>query len=841
MQSSPAYAQLLQHLSRGGFGYYWIKHLDGRKETIWFDGEIPDLPEGQYDAYFGVNPARARRGGAARARNEDLAALNCVYAEFDAKDYQQGKDDILQLIAKLQLKPSVIIDSGGGYHCYWLFHDPRPLFDLKERAYLTDIQARWVDYVGADPDAKDLARVLRIPGTYNNKYEPAREVTFLRCSMDLTYYLEDLTALLPKPQPVVTPPLPSSQPNRSGNLDRWLQLAIARGPQGRNDTGFWLATQLRDDGISQAEAESVLRNYQAQMADIRKPTYTLKEALDSLKSAYKSPPRDPAKNLNRPAPAPKLNGNGHHPTSLDDLTPPEDPPMPEDWTTAPPATAPTAQPSEAGQPQPKPQEGDVAGLPELVYLDTAVIRAALDMQETGDADLMTRLFAGQIVYDHSASQWYQWKGSYWEQDKTGYVYHLISRRVAPQYLRAAAELGAGGLDKISEEMVKRAAALRNKKRMDNVLYLAARHPEIALSGEEWDADPWVLGCPNGVIDLRTGDLRQGRPKDFIRAHTTTEWKGLLERCPRWVQFMREVMGDDIQLVCYLQRLFGYGITGLRVEHIFPIFWGAEGRNGKGTMLETLAAVLGKDVASPTDAEALMASNKNGNAAQPFLHDLRGMRLVWASETDRGARVDMSLVKRLTGGDTIKARTLYSKPVEFKATHLLLLLTNDRPHINASDPAIWERVKLIEFNQRFVDNPQGPNEHVKDLYLHEKLMQEASGILAWLVNGCMEWQEIGLHQPDQVVTATAQYREEEDITGLFIAERCEVDPNEHMKASQLYTAYASWCKESGFAAMSLTSFGQDMQKKFKKGRTNLGFVYYGVGLKDLIKPQKEIPF
>lgn len=831
------YLSFLSHLSRQGVGYFWVKLPDGTKKTIWFErGKIPDLPP-HGDVYFGVNPAKARRGGAQRARLEDVAALNCFFAEFDAKQWAGGKEAIMLHIDKLPLQPSVIVDSGGGFHCYWLLDDPRPVVDRKEHAHLKDIQYRWVELVQGDLDSKDLARVLRVPGTYNYKYDPPREVLFIRSAFEQVYYLEDFVALLPTPSPANVPSnsaggeKPGGQ-QLQGNPYRWLEEALGRG-EGRNATGFWLACQLRDDGVSISLAEEVIRSYQARVTNSSDP-YTLKEALDSLKSAYKSPRREPAKNLNRPASATRTNGNGHHPDPAILATPPEESPALEGSTTEKPSTSSTAKDDDADQ-------IDDSSLPKLEYLPIPEIRQGLELQEVGDADLLTRLFKGKIVFDHSASKWHLWQGHYWEEDRTGYVYQLIARRVAPQYLHAAADLRAKGLDKVSDELVKRGAALRNKKRMDNVLYLAARHPEMAITGDEWDSNPWVLGCPNGVIDLKTGDLRPGSPKDFIRSHTKIEWESSTARCPSWIKFLTEVMGGDFEMVSYLQRLFGYGITGLSVEHVFPILWGADGRNGKGTMLQTLADVLGRSIAAPTDAESLMASKNSGNAAQPFLYDLRGMRLVWASETERGHRIDESLVKRLTGGDTIKVRTLYSQPIQFDPTHLIVMLTNYRPHINANGQAIWDRVKLIEFSQRFVDNPQASNEHPKDIYLKDKLLSEAPGILAWLVLGCLEWQEIGLAAPEKVDLATNAYREEEDITGMFIGDRCDVGKTESVKASQLYAAYSTWCKDSGFSAMSLSTFGQELCKKFDRKRTNSGFVYHGIGLRDPIQAQKGIPF
>lgn len=827
-----SYVRLLTHLGRGGFGYYWIKSPDGKKTTIWFDGQIPDLPA-EGDTYFGVNPARARRGGNERARLDDIAALNCFYAEFDAKHYdqdiEQGKRLAARQIAQVSLTPSVIVDSGGGYHCYWLFDDPRPVTDQKERARLTDIQARWVPFVGGDLDAKDLARVLRVPGTYNYKYDPPREVVFVKADFDQLYYLEDFTAILPKPEPMEQGA--ASTPARQelpANLDRWLERAMQRGG-GRNETGFWLATQLRDDGVSMGEAESVLRSFQARVTNAGNP-YTLKEAIDSLKSAYKAPRREPARNLARPAPG---NGNGHKAevagmkiAQAVEPTPPEEPPMPEEWSAAPPDPA-TPEPARPAATAKKGEAGQIDDLPEYRFLGLERVRKALKEQESGDADLLADLYGKRIVYDHAEKAWYSWQGHYWKLDATRMTYRMVARRVAPQYLDAASESQQTGGDD-TKDLLKRAAELRNKKRLDNVLYLAGGHERLALTGEEWDREPMLLGMANGVVDLRNGEFRPGKPDDFIRARSEVVFDPAAE-CPTWRKFLLEIFGGDHELVFFLQRLLGYGITGLTTEHVFPILWG-EGRNGKSTMLETLGDVLGNDLATSSQADALMdAARGGGDGPKPFVYALRGKRLVWASESNEGRRINEGLVKQLTGGDRLNVRTLHSKPVEFKPTHLLLLITNHKPHINADGSAIWERVLLIPFTQQFVDDPRGELQHKRDPYLKQKLKAELPGIVNWLISGCLEWQEIGLKAPKTVQSATADYREDEDTLAIFEEEKLTCGDKREVKASALYKAYSEFCKEFNFAAMSLTAFSTRMKARYKWKKERDGNYFMGVDL------------
>jgi putative DNA primase/helicase len=478
-----------------------------------------------------------------------------------------------------------------------------------------------------------------------------------------------------------------------------------------------------------------------------------------------------------------------------------------------------------------PQRGETRGgavLSRSISLST--VQRTLNLGETGDGELLATIYKDQLVYDHAEKNWYLWNGHTWEKDTTAKAPDLVAYQVAAQYLQAAADLQAAGEEQLATAMTKRASSLRQRSRINNVLERAKSQPSLALTGEEWDRDAWVLGVKNGVIDLRTGDLEPGNPQNFIRKTSPTEYYGLDAPAPLWERFLQEVLAGDDALISFVQRLLGYGLTGLAVEHVLPVLWGT-GRNGKGTMLETIGAVLGAELAAPTDANTLMAAGSSNGGLQPFVYDLRGTRLVWASESNEGRRLDAALVKKLTGGDTIKVRTMYSLPVTFQATYLILLLTNHKPHINADDQAIWDRIHLIPFTQRFVDAPQGGNEHLKDKALPKKLQSEAPGILAWLVRGCLDWQRLGgLRPPQSVRLATEKYRTEEDTLGLFIEERLIQKEGASVQARVLYDEYDNWCKDNNLQAMTGTAFGTKIKDKLSHRKSNGLIVYENMGLR-----------
>ena len=194
--------QFLAHLYRGGKWAYWwlITH------TVWFPVDKPvAVPHGKHPSYFGVHPTAQARGKTQRARIQDIAAINCLFAEFDAKDFADDKTRILTHIAALPIAPSVMVDSGGGFHCYWLLREPFGIANERDRRHAKQLQADWVVFVGGDPGAKDLARVLRVPGTLNHKYDPPRPVKFVRTDFERAYKLAELNAAIPRGEPAEPP------------------------------------------------------------------------------------------------------------------------------------------------------------------------------------------------------------------------------------------------------------------------------------------------------------------------------------------------------------------------------------------------------------------------------------------------------------------------------------------------------------------------------------------------------------------------------------------------------------------------------------------------------------
>lgn len=452
--------------------------------------------------------------------------------------------------------------------------------------------------------------------------------------------------------------------------------------------------------------------------------------------------------------------------------------------------------------------------------------------EYGDAELFAKMFGGKVIYSHGEG-WYIWNGN-WELDEKNRINNLLPLYVAARYEavcndeRKQVKENGDSHDINAKELNRRAKLLRSIGRISRVLTLASGMDGMGISSDEWDADTSKFPVKNGLIDLSTGKLLPPDANHYAKIICPTEYGGLSKKSPIFDTFLRDIFNGDDEIIAFVQRLFGYAISGKGTEHIFPILVGENGRNGKDTLLETMQYVLG-DFASPVGNEVLLSGMSNPNAATPHLVSLKGLRLAWVSETDESARLNVNQIKLITGGGTISARQLYSKPIKFKPTHTVMLITNFKPQANADDIAFWKRAILVNFPMEFTDNPQKPNERKIDRSLKWKLQQEASGILAWLVNGFLMYQKEGLSIPKSVISDVEKYRDDEDAIGAFLSDNVLIFSEYEVNAAELYREYSDWCHENGIKALTGIKFANRIKKKYPRKRKSDGYYYSGIGL------------
>ena len=483
------------------------------------------------------------------------------------------------------------------------------------------------------------------------------------------------------------------------------------------------------------------------------------------------------------------------------------------------------------------------------------LEECLNKNQLGDALLFISLNYRKFLYEVNSGKWYVFNGHTWERDEFNQALSAVET-LAQYYLKAAdkclADLKREDIDKKEASRIKkllsrfldRAFKLRGETRRKQVLEMAhtteypgITHP-MSIKSEDFDQHPMLLACKNGVIDLdqESFEFRPGTPEDFITMASPVEWKGLDAPCPIWEETLLTIFDGNQEIVDYLRRVVGYAITGLTIEDIFVILHG-KGRNGKGVIKDTLIEIF-SPLAGPIQSELLLSgrSVRNSSGPSPDIMRFKGMRIAFASETDEGKKFSTAQVKLLTGSDRLTARNPHDKYyVEFNQTHTLFLLTNELPHVSHNDYAFWERAHLVKFPLSFVDRKIiDDDERPRDKYLKNKLKVEYSGILAWCVRGCLEWQEKdGLQPPKPILEATAEYRKSEDVIAKFVDDCCDLGEYAKIQASVLYDSFREWYQKNvSKYAPSGTKFGKMMtETKFKRDKVSGRNYYFGLCLKD----------
>lgn len=485
------------------------------------------------------------------------------------------------------------------------------------------------------------------------------------------------------------------------------------------------------------------------------------------------------------------------------------------------------------------------------------VLAYFDRNEVGDAELFVRLFRNKYTYDRNAGEWYTWSGHSWEKERFGRVMEdldtvprIYETELQRQLVRLKKDSNGNNQNdepKILDALRRRIRALRSLKRKKNVLELAgAGSQSLGISGFEWDKRTCVLPCRNGVIELATGELLPGRQSDYLKSAAPLEYPGLHAEAPTWEKFLLEIFGGDQETVSYLQAILGYASSGRSIEHVFVVWYGPEGRNGKSTLIGILSHVLGPDLSGVLDVATLLAQKNVQNPAgpRPDILSLRGRRLCFSSESGEGHRLSSEKVKLLSGGDILSARAPHAREdVTFHPTHTLFFSTNHRPQISATDKALWARIHVFPFLLRFVDDPdpEKPNERPKDKHLLDKLKAEGPAILSWIVRGCLAWQRDGLQKPPAVANATAEYHEDMDLIKGFFEECCntgQAASGRQTKASILWKAYEIWGKKQGLANLGSRKFYERLKMDFDSHKEPSGIYYVGIELKEGVQNSWE---
>jgi len=427
------------------------------------------------------------------------------------------------------------------------------------------------------------------------------------------------------------------------------------------------------------------------------------------------------------------------------------------------------------------------------------------LSEDAVALTFAELYRGKLLFDHDAGTWFQWDGAHWKQERT---------KLAFDWVRALAR-EMSDTDKNAMR-----ARVRKVSFANGVEKFAQADRAFAVTSEIWDHDPFLLGTPDGTIELHTGTIRAADPADRISKLTAASPADSAD-CPRWLDFLDESTGGDAAMIRFLQQWCGYSLTGDTREHAFVFCYGP-GKNGKTTFIKTVAGILG-DYATTAAMTTFTTSKFEPHPTD--LAALRGARMVTASETEEGRHWAEVRIKQLTGGDSISARFMRQDYFTYQPTCKLLIIGNHAPNLHNVDEAMRRRVNIVPF----IHTPASP-----DKELFEKLRPEWPAILRWMLDGCLDWQANELIPAPTITAATAHYFANQDLFGQWLEEKCDAEPGNEFKtatSAQLFKSWSDYSQAAGEEPGTRKGFAGLLERRgFIMKRTDKARLWQGLRLK-----------
>jgi putative DNA primase/helicase len=417
--------------------------------------------------------------------------------------------------------------------------------------------------------------------------------------------------------------------------------------------------------------------------------------------------------------------------------------------------------------------------------------AHFNLTDYGNAERLAHRYGDIIRYCEERKRWLVWNGKVWEWDLGTKIMALGKMAVREIYGEAADEPD----EKKRIGIANHAKKSESDDKIKAMLSLAQSEKGIPVRPDELDAHLWLFNCLNGTLDLKTGQLLPHRKEDLLTIIVPIEYAPEAQ-CLLWHKFLDRVTSGDTELQGYLQRAVGYSLTGVTIEQCLFLLYGL-GNNGKTVFLNTTRKTAGQ-YGDTFSTEAVMQKERYTGGPKESLANLKGKRFIVASEVEQGRRLNVSLIKDLTGSDPIKADRKYEHEIEFPPTHKLWIRGNYKPIIPDTTLAMWRRMRLIPFTVTI------PPEEV-DKNLETKLEAELPGILAWAIKGCLDWQRGKFETPKSVASATDSYRQEQDILGEFIEDYCITKPKASVVKKELWKAYQDWCETTGQVAIGQRTF------------------------------------
>jgi putative DNA primase/helicase len=470
--------------------------------------------------------------------------------------------------------------------------------------------------------------------------------------------------------------------------------------------------------------------------------------------------------------------------------------------------------------------------------------------DPGDVEDIDRSLANQLANDYGNAQrlitrygedllwvegigWFVWDGARWNRDGGTDAARRLAHQTALLIWREVEAVkkwpGRGDPDDKIKRLSRHAVLTGNTGSV--AAMLSAASPYLGKPVEALDAQPYLLACLNGTIELGSHcSFRESKRGDFLTRRCGVEFK-TAGKCEAWLKFLARIMPDE-EMRDFLQRVLGYCLTGSTREQALFLFYGT-GQNGKSTLVNVLRAIMG-DYAMVSPVSTFLAKREGGSGgeASPDLARLPGARLVTAAEPPEGARLDEGKIKEITGGEPIVARHLNQGFFTFRPVFKALISTNHHPTIRGVDHGIWRRIRLLPFLEQIT-------EAEVDRDLETKLLEEGPAILQWMLTGVEEWFAMGLRPPAAAIAAVENYRADQDPVGEFLKDACVLttgfDPATsrayETSAKDLYAAYKKWCDGQALEPMTPRTFGTKLTARGIDRRKTGGVkVYLGIVVK-----------
>jgi P4 family phage/plasmid primase-like protien len=787
------------------------------------DSFIRSLNDEKNNVYVMVNEVTSLVSAHGRGDASQVTRLKALWADLDFKDSglqdEEHANSVIEILSgMLNSEPVAIVFSGYGFQPYWEVEDGE--INESNRVYMAGLLKRWgalvqrvasIEGGHVDP-VYDLPRVLRAPGSFNYKVANQPVATEIvrpgnSSPISLAQVEEVLTAYgfteVDSPDEFVV--VSSPEDWEPANFDcAWaatLMDNISNGnPPARHPWMVGMAVRIE----SAARYGCVTEETHAQLVHLLRDKF---QSLIGAGSTSRVQTHNEvqssfvwARSLVSSFDEQKLvQAVQFHTHKLGELRAVPD--LPKESTSA----ASTSIGSTASSTYTEAMEGSLAlkSVREIAYQ-----AETFSYTDTGNASRLAALATGSFIYVPNIG-WHKWDGARFVIDESK---QIVQTAIESAQLFAATDMSDAGV-KWAKRSLQSAA-------INSAISLAETMPGVVVPARVLDSAGMELCTPNGIVELRTGELRAADPyRDFHTKQTVVAPE--IMDTPLWDAFLEKVIVDEERII-YIQEVLGLALVGEVLHHVLPLFVGT-GANGKSTILEVTSGILGDYVAQMPENFLLEKGHQEHSTE---IARLRGARLAIGSETRPDGRFNESRVKMLTGGDTISARLIGKNFFDFKPTHTLILAMNHLPKVSAGGDGFWRRVRKINFDVTIPVEEQ-------DKLLASKLVKfEGPGILQWMIVGAQRVLENGnLTEPESVVVATKEYRTEEDHLSQFVSDAIMVNAYSNVSGGELYAAYKAWCVREAETPVSKLHLVRELSNRLPmvKSTSSKGQRFSGIGL------------